>query len=120
MRASSDHEMVWDHLRSSSFKLNEEIIGTLFVVNTPNPKPKDATPRSVLAPQNHKDKVLDVAVEEMCESFLEGVIDTLNTDLPEILLQMAPSKEEEHKLEEYKDDTPNKLGPAENFFEGNA
>ncbi|KAI5421956.1 formin-like protein 1 [Lathyrus oleraceus] len=131
VRASSDREMVWDHLRSSSFKLNEEMIETLFVVNTPNPKPKDATPRSVLAPQNHEDRVLDpkksqnisillravnVTVEEVCEALLEGVTDTLNTDLLESLLKMAPSKEEERKLKEYKDDTPNKLGPAEKFL----
>ncbi|KAL5062384.1 hypothetical protein RYX36_024121 [Vicia faba] len=131
VRASSDREMVWDHLRSSSFKLNEEMIETLFVVNTPNPKPKDATPRSVLAPQYHEDRVLDpkksqniaillravnVTVEEVCEALLEGVTDTLNTELLESLLKMAPSKEEERKLKEYKEDTPNKLGPAEKFL----
>lgn len=69
-------------------RLNEEMIETLFVVNTPNPKPKDATPRSVLAPQNQEDRVLDpkksqniaillravnVTVEEVCEALLEGM-----------------------------------------------
>lgn len=64
------------------------MIETLFVVNTPNPKPKDTTPRSVLAPQNHEDRVLDpkksqnisillravnVTVEEVCEALLEGM-----------------------------------------------
>lgn len=29
---------------------------------------------------------------------------------------MAPSKEEEIKLKEYKDDSPSKLGPAEKFL----
>lgn len=29
---------------------------------------------------------------------------------------MAPSKEEERKLKEYKDDSPVKLGPAEKFL----
>lgn len=29
---------------------------------------------------------------------------------------MAPSKEEERKLKEYKDDSPFKLGPAEKFL----
>ncbi|CAJ2662920.1 unnamed protein product [Trifolium pratense] len=131
VRASSDREMVWDHLRSSSFKLNEEMIETLFVVNTPNPKPKDSTPRSVLAPQHHEDRVLDpkksqniaillravnVTVEEVCESLLEGVTDTLGTELLESLLKMAPTKEEERKLKEHKDDSPNKLGPAEKFL----
>lgn len=131
VRASSDREMVWDHLRSSSFKLNEEMIETLFVVNTPNPKPKDATPRSVLTPPSHEDRVLDpkksqniaillravnVTVEEVCEALLEGVTDTLGTELLESLLKMAPSKEEERKLKEHKDDSPNKLGSAEKFL----
>ncbi|KAI4326341.1 hypothetical protein MLD38_031665 [Melastoma candidum] len=35
VRASLDREMVWDHLRSSSFNLNEEMIETLIVVNMP-------------------------------------------------------------------------------------
>ncbi|XP_027336174.1 formin-like protein 1 [Abrus precatorius] len=131
VRASSDREMVWDQLRSSSFKLNEEMIETLFVVNTPNPKPKDTTPRSVLAPQNQEDRVLDpkksqniaillralnVTIEEVCEALLEGVTDTLGTELLESLLKMAPSKEEERKLKEHKDDSPAKLGPAEKFL----
>ncbi|KHN15960.1 Formin-like protein 1 [Glycine soja] len=131
VRASSDREMVWDQLRSSSFKLNEEMIETLFVVNTPNPKPKDTTPRSVLAPQNQEDRVLDpkksqniaillralnVTIEEVCEALLEGVTDTLGTELLESLLKMAPSKEEERKLKEHKDDSPTKLGPAEKFL----
>lgn len=131
VRASSDREMVWDQLRSSSFKLNEEMIETLFVVNTPNAKPKDTTPRSVLAPQNQEDRVLDpkksqniaillralnVTIEEVCESLLEGITDTLGTELLESLLKMAPSKEEERKLKEHKDDSPTKLGPAEKFL----
>ncbi|KAI4356251.1 hypothetical protein L6164_000285 [Bauhinia variegata] len=131
VRASSDREMVWDHLRSSSFKLNEEMIETLFVVNTPNPKPKDTTPRSVLPPPHPDDRVLDpkksqniaillralnVTVEEVCEALLEGSADTLGTELLESLLKMAPSKEEERKLKEHKDDSPAKLGPAEKFL----
>ncbi|KAL1329159.1 hypothetical protein AAHE18_12G021200 [Arachis hypogaea] len=123
--------MVWDQLRSSSFKLNEEMIETLFVVNTPNPKPKDTTPRSVLAPPHQEDRVLDpkksqniaillralnVTIEEVCEALLEGITDTLGTELLESLLKMAPSKEEERKLKEHKDDSPTKLGPAEKFL----
>lgn len=131
VRASSDREMVWDHLRSSSFKLNEEMIETLFVVNTPNPKPKQATPRSVLRSPNQDNGVLDpkkaqniaillralnVTVEEVCEALLEGNADTLGTELLESLLKMAPTKQEERKLKEYKDDSPVKLGPAEKFL----
>jgi len=65
------------------------MIETLFVVNTPNPKPKDATtPRPVLPPQSQEDRVLDpkksqnisillralnVTIEEVCEALLEGI-----------------------------------------------
>lgn len=45
-----------------------------------------------------------------------GNADTLGTELLESLLKMAPTKEEERKLKEYKDDTPMKLGPAEKFL----
>nr|KJB34194.1 hypothetical protein B456_006G052500 [Gossypium raimondii] len=121
VRASSDREMVWDHLRSSSFKLNEEMIETLFVAKTP----KQATPRSVLPSPNQDNRVLDpkkaqniaillrainVTVEEVCNA------DTLGTELLESLLKMAPTKEEERKLKDYKDDSPVKLGPAEKFL----
>ena len=43
-------------------------------------------------------------------------MDTLGTELLESLLKMAPTKEEERKLQEYKDDSPFKLGPAEKFL----
>ncbi|XVF32008.1 hypothetical protein REPUB_Repub17cG0044300 [Reevesia pubescens] len=131
VRASSDREMVWDHLGSSSFKLNEEMIETLFVVNTPNSKSKQTTPRSVLPLPNQENRVLDpktaqniaillralnVTVEEVCEALLEGNADTLGAELLESLLKMAPTKEEERKLKVYKDDSPVKLGPAEKFL----
>lgn len=45
-----------------------------------------------------------------------GNADTLGTELLENLLKMAPTKEEERKLKEYKDDSPVKLGPAERFL----
>ncbi|XWS75969.1 hypothetical protein CRYUN_Cryun01aG0136900 [Craigia yunnanensis] len=127
VRASSDREMVWDHLRSSSFKLNEEMIETLFVVNTS----KQTTPSSVLPSPNQENRVLDpkkaqniaillralnVTVEEVCEALLEGNADTLGTELLESLMKMAPTKEEECKLKEYKDDSPVKLGPPEKFL----
>ncbi|KAG8642062.1 hypothetical protein MANES_12G054400v8 [Manihot esculenta] len=131
VRASSDREMVWDQLRSSSFKLNEEMMETLFVVNTPNPKPNQTIPRSVIPSPNQENRVLDpkkaqniaillralnVTIEEVCEGLLEGNTDTLGTELLESLLKMAPTKEEERKLKEYKDDSPTKLGHAEKFL----
>ncbi|KAK4750855.1 hypothetical protein SAY87_004337 [Trapa incisa] len=131
VRASSDREMVWDHLRSSSFQLNEEMIETLFVVNTPSSKLNDMTPRSVLPHPNQENRVLDpkksqniaillravnVTIEEVCEALLEGNAEMLGTELLENLQKMAPTKEEERKLKDYKDDSPFKLGPAEKFL----
>lgn len=132
VRASSDREMVWDQLRCSSFELNEEMIETLFVVNKPNnpnpkemaTKPVEPSPRQdhrVLDPKKAQNiaislRALNVSVEEVCESLLEGNAETLGTDLLESLLKMAPSREEEWKLREYRDDSPCKLGLAESFL----
>ncbi|KAK4375019.1 hypothetical protein RND71_005696 [Anisodus tanguticus] len=185
VRASSDREMVWDQLKSSSFKLDEEMIETLFVVKTPTPNPKEMSRRPVLPSQSQENRILDpkksqniaillralnVTVVEVCEALLEEKIfcrvlnhqftcavvkeelicidltslneylpfgfsavaafclqeddpcsifrnaDALGTELLESLLKMAPSKEEERKLKEYKDDSPFKLGPAEKFL----
>ncbi|XP_055830271.1 formin-like protein 1 [Solanum dulcamara] len=130
VRASSDREMVWDQLKSSSFKLNEEMIETLFVVKTPTLNANDAARRPVPSP-SQENRVLDpkkaqniaillralnVTTEEICEALLEGNAENIGTELLEILLKMAPSKEEERKLKEYKDDSPFKLGPAEKFL----
>ncbi|XP_073147760.1 formin-like protein 1 [Henckelia pumila] len=133
VRASSDREMVWDQLKSSSFKLNEEMIETLFVVNTPTPNFKEKTrwqvlptpgPDSgnrVLDPKKAQNiaillKALNVTVEEVCEGLSEGNADILGMELLESLLKMAPTKEEERKLKEYKDESPLKLGIAEKFL----
>lgn len=40
----------------------------------------------------------------------------LGTELLESLLKMAPTKDEERRLKEHKDDSPFKLGPAERFL----
>ena len=65
------------------------MIETLFIVNTPNSKPKQTTPGSVLPSPNQENRVLDpkkaqniaillravnVTVEEVCEALLEGKI----------------------------------------------
>lgn len=64
------------------------MIETLFIVNAPNPKPKEATPRSVLPSPNVENRVLDpkksqniaillralnVTIEEVCEALFEGI-----------------------------------------------
>lgn len=40
----------------------------------------------------------------------------MGTELLESLLKMAPTKEEERKLRDFKDESPSKLGPAEKFL----
>lgn len=40
----------------------------------------------------------------------------IGTELLESLQKMAPTKEEERKLKDYRDDSPVKLGPAEKFL----
>ena len=51
-----------------------------------------------------------------CSNWNTGNADALGSELLESLLKMAPTKEEERKLNEYKDDSPVKLGPAERFL----
>ncbi|PRQ46053.1 putative formin, FH2 domain-containing protein [Rosa chinensis] len=131
VRASSDRAMVWDQLKSSSFQLNEEMIETLFVVNNSNLTPKENARRQILPSLNQENRVLDpkksqniaillralnVTIDEVCEALLEGNSDSLGTELLESLLKMAPTKEEEWKLKEFKDESPFKLGPAEKFL----
>ncbi|WOL16090.1 formin-like protein 1 [Canna indica] len=131
VRATSDRVMVWDQLKSSSFQVNEEMIETLFISNATSNVPKEMNRRQVLPSPAQENRVLDpkksqniaillralnVTKEEVCEALLEGNADSLGTELLETLLKMAPSKEEELKLKEYKDDSPTKLGPAEKFL----
>jgi len=64
------------------------MIETLFVVNTPNPKGKDAATNSVSHPPNQEERILDpkksqnisillkalnVTIEEVCEALSEGI-----------------------------------------------
>lgn len=131
VRATSDRAMVWDQLKSSSFQLNEEMIETLFTANSSNLNSKDGITRLVQPVLNQENRVLDpkksqniaillralnVTIEEVCEALLEGSADTLGSELLESLLKMAPTKEEELKLKEFKDESPFKLGPAEKFL----
>lgn len=130
VRASSDRAMVWDQLKSSSFQLNEEMIETLFMVNS-NGNAKDGVRRYMIPEANQENLVLDpkkshniaillralnVTVDEVCEALVEGNADALGTELLESLLKMAPTKEEERKLKEFKDESPFKLGRAEAFL----
>ncbi|KAL5054118.1 hypothetical protein RYX36_034800 [Vicia faba] len=137
VKASSDRAMVWDQLRPSSFQLNEDMIETLFMINNSNGNPalasKDKARNQIIhsSPVPPENRVLDpkksqniaillralnVTIDEVCEALREGTCDTLGTELLESLLKMAPTKEEETKLKEFKDDSPFKLGPAEKFL----
>ncbi|OAY71739.1 Formin-like protein 1 [Ananas comosus] len=125
----SDREMVWDQLKSSSFQLNEEMIETLFVYNKTNTA--QSKERELASSTNQENGLLDpkksqniaillralnVSKEEVCEAILEGNMERLGNDLLELLMKMAPTKEEEVKLREHNDDSPVKLGPAESFL----
>ncbi|XP_042435198.1 formin-like protein 1 [Zingiber officinale] len=131
VRASSDRTMVWDQLRSSSFQVNEEMIETLFIRNVTSSATEEMNKGRVLFPLTQENNVLDpkksqniaillralnVTKEEVCEALLEGNADSLGTELLETLLKMAPNKEEEHKLKEFKEDSVIKLGSAEKFL----
>ncbi|XP_022734133.1 formin-like protein 2 [Durio zibethinus] len=131
VKASSDRAMVWDRIKASSFQLNEEMIESLFVVNNSNLVTKDNGRRQILSSVNQENRVLEpkksqniaillralnVTIDEVCEALVEGNSDTLGTELLESLLKMAPTKEEECKLKEFKDESPFKLGPAEKFL----
>ncbi|KAL6952902.1 hypothetical protein U1Q18_043378 [Sarracenia purpurea var. burkii] len=130
VRATSDRATVWDQLKSSSFQLNEDMMETLFGCNSSNSGPKEATRRSVFPPVEHENRVLDpkksqniaillralnVTREEVSEALLDGNPEGLGTELLETLVKMAPTKEEEIKLRDYKGDV-SKLGTAERFL----
>ncbi|CAA7396619.1 unnamed protein product [Spirodela intermedia] len=132
VRASSDRAMVWDQLKSSSFQLNEEMIETLFVCNAVSTALKETARRQVPPSPKDDDRVLDpkksqniaillralnVTKEEVCEALHEGNTENLGAELLETLLKMVPSREEELKLKEHREETsPFKLGPAEKFL----
>lgn len=134
VRASSSRVMVWDQIKSNSFQVNEEMIETLFRANDPSSRTRDVGNAGLVQSVNQENQFLDprkshnieillralnVTADEVCEALLEGNSDTLGPELLECLLKMAPTKEEEDKLKELKeddDDTTSKIGPAEKFL----
>ncbi|XP_049377942.1 formin-like protein 2 [Solanum stenotomum] len=131
VRANSDKAMVWDQLKSNSFQLNEEMIETLFTINSSNLNSKDGVRLPIIPVMNQEKQLLDlkksqniaillralqITSDEVCEALLEGSADTLGMELLESLIKMAPTKEEERKLKNIKDESPFKLGPAEKFL----
>ncbi|XP_047956393.1 formin-like protein 6 [Salvia hispanica] len=127
VRASSDRATVWDQLNSSSFQLNEDAMESLFGFNSANSVAKDATKKSateqeirVLDPKKSQNiaillRALNVTKEEVAESLQDGNPEGLGPELLETLVKMAPTKEEEIKLKDYKGEC-SKLGSAERFL----
>lgn len=130
VRATSDRATVWDQLKSSSFQLNEDMMESLFGCNSAGSVKREETRRSVLPPVEQENRVLDpkksqniaillralnVTRDEVCEALLEGNPEGLGAELLETLVKMAPTKEEEIKLRDYRGDM-SKLGTAERFL----
>ncbi|XP_060179192.1 formin-like protein 2 isoform X2 [Lycium barbarum] len=131
VRASSDRAMVWDQLKPSSFWLNEEMFETLFTVNSSNLNSKDGVRHPIITVMNQENQVLhlkksqniaillralQITSDEVYEALVEGNANTLGTELLETLIKMAPTKEEEQKLKDIKDESQFQLGPAEEFL----
>ncbi|KAH6760208.1 formin-like protein 6 [Perilla frutescens var. hirtella] len=130
VRATSDRVTVWDQLNSSSFQLNEDAMESLFGFNSANSVPNEATRKSALPAIEQEIRVLDpkksqniaillralnVTREEVAEALLDGNPEGLGPELLETLVKMAPTKEEEIKLKDYKGES-SKLGSAERFL----
>ncbi|KAJ0234338.1 Formin-like protein 6 [Hirschfeldia incana] len=130
VRASSDRATVWDQLKSSSFRVNEDRMEHLFGCNSASSAPKEPVTRSVMPLAENENRVLDpkksqniaillralnVTREEVSEALLDGNPESLGAELLETLVKMAPTKEEEIKLREYSGDV-SKLGTAERFL----
>ncbi|XP_020211094.1 formin-like protein 11 [Cajanus cajan] len=122
VRATPDRTMVWDKLRTSSFKLDEEMIESLFAYNLQNSMKNDETKSKspshgmhVLEPKRLQNiailsKALNTTAEQACDTLALGK--GLSLQQLEALVKMAPTKEEEAKLLTYK---VNELGSAEKF-----
>uniref|UniRef100_A0A7N0TWZ5 Formin-like protein n=1 Tax=Kalanchoe fedtschenkoi TaxID=63787 RepID=A0A7N0TWZ5_KALFE len=131
VRASSDGATVWDQIKSSSLQMNEEICGSVSMVNSTNTIANVSGFQNALPSPNQENGVLDsrkrldiaillralnITSDEVCDALLEGNPDALGSELLESLLKMKPSREEEQKLREFNDDSLYKLGPAEKFL----
>jgi hypothetical protein len=51
-----------------------------------------------------------------CHCWEAGQAESLGTELLEMLLKMAPSREEEIRFKEYREDAVSNLGPIESFL----
>ncbi|CAH8278848.1 unnamed protein product [Arabidopsis lyrata] len=114
-------QLPWDRLRSSSFKLSKEMVETMFIANSSNPRdlPILSQESKVLDPRKAQNiatllQLLNLSTKDVCQALLDGDCDALGAELLECLSRLAPSKEEERKLKSYSDDS--EIGPAERFL----
>ncbi|GKA85107.1 formin-like protein 2, partial [Tanacetum coccineum] len=111
--------------------VNEEMMETLFMANSSKPAPNHRTNQPVAANMNQKMRVLDphksrniaillrafnLTIDEVCESILQGNVDTLGSELLGSLLKMTPTVDEEIQLKELNDTSLVELDPAEKFL----
>nr|GEW80058.1 formin-like protein 6 [Tanacetum cinerariifolium] len=130
VRATSDRATVWDQLKSSSFQLNEDVMESLFGCDSGGSGKKEDGRRAAAGPVVRENRVLDpkksqniaillralnVTQEEVSKALLDGNGDGLGAELLETLVKMAPTKEEEIKLKDYRGDIST-LGSAERFL----
>ncbi|CAN7025572.1 unnamed protein product [Brassica rapa subsp. trilocularis] len=115
----------WDCLKANSFKLNKEIVETLFISNSSSPNINQRGLTYDLPTQNEVSyqniatrlQLLNVTTKDVCNALLEGDSGALGAELLDCLSRLAPSKEEERKLRNASDDSVIiKLGPAERFL----
>ncbi|KFK31305.1 hypothetical protein AALP_AA6G095600 [Arabis alpina] len=114
-------QLQWD-------RLSKELVETLFIANPNMIQPSLSNDLPVL---NQENKLLDprkaqniatllqllnLTTKDVSQALLDGDCDALGAELLECLSRLAPSEQEEKKLKCYRDDSVNKLGPAERFL----
>ncbi|XP_013599240.1 PREDICTED: formin-like protein 9 [Brassica oleracea var. oleracea] len=125
LNQGSCQNTAWDCLKTNSFKLNKEIVETLFISNSSSPNINQRGLTYDLPSQNEVSyqniatrlQLLNLTTKDVCNALLEGDSGALGAELLDCLSRLAPSKEEERKLRNASDDSAMiKLGPAERFL----
>jgi len=111
-------QLHWERLRSSSSKLSKEMVETMFIANSSNPRDLPIQ-NQVLDPRKAQNiatllQLLNLSTKDVCQALLDGDCDVLGAELLECLSRLAPSKEEERKLKSFSDGS--EIGPAERFL----
>ncbi|KAJ7292397.1 hypothetical protein O6H91_02G053200 [Diphasiastrum complanatum] len=126
VKANTNHSMVWDKLDSGSFRVDEEMMNTLFgyaLPATPVKQVKSQPSTALKGPRILDSKraqniaiqlrPLGLTKDEIHDALLEG--EGLSIEVLEALLKMAPTQDEERKLKDYTGDVA-ELDPAERFL----